>query len=170
VEDALRATGNGEAAGNAANVVKRSIVHTPPKVKRPRRTKAQMETAAKKRVAARRYHLKMKHRMTPEEFQSLKDFQDGLCYICRRARGVTKELAVDHRHPHELDPCAKRHDPKESCVLCWRGLLCSPCNDMLGHARDDVMVFHRAIDYLNHPPATRWLAKIREALEVFGRW
>jgi hypothetical protein len=35
-----------------------------------------------------------------------------------------------------------------------RGLLCTICNaKILGHARDDVDFFYRAIEYLTNPPA-----------------
>lgn len=63
--------------------------------------------------------------------------QGGRCYICRRATGKTRRLAVDHDH-------------KTGKV---RGLLCKSCNTMLGHARDDPAMFYRAADYLELPPA-----------------
>lgn len=63
--------------------------------------------------------------------------QGGRCYICRRATGKTRRLAVDHDH-------------KTGKV---RGLLCKSCNTMLGHARDDPMMFFRAASYLDCPPA-----------------
>lgn len=134
---------------------------------RKRRTKAEIERAKKKASSARKHHLKTKHRMTQEEYDDLKTFQEGLCYICRRGKGIRRNLAIDHWHDkegHGLTP----HPDKESCVLCWRGLLCALCNDMLAHARDDVMVFARAIDYLQKPPAQRWLGAVREAMEAYG--
>jgi hypothetical protein len=36
-----------------------------------------------------------------------------------------------------------------------RGLLCTPCNKMLGHARDNTRMFARAIEYLVNPPAQK---------------
>lgn len=63
--------------------------------------------------------------------------QGGACAICRRATGKTRRLAVDHDH--------------QSGQV--RGLLCKPCNRLLGHARDDVEFFERAGDYLSEPPA-----------------
>lgn len=91
--------------------------------------------------------------MTPEQYASLKAFQEGLCYICRRASGATRELAVDHNHRIEYHG----HDSKESCLECWRGLLCGPCNRMLAHARDDPLLFCRSAAYLQNPPAQQWL-------------
>lgn len=76
--------------------------------------------------------------LTGAGYRRLLEIQDGRCFICRRARGVTKKLSVDHDH-------------KTGQV---RGLVCRNCNvDLLGHARDDVNVFLRAIEYLLNPPA-----------------
>jgi hypothetical protein len=51
------------------------------------------------------------------------------------------------------------HDHK---TLLVRGLLCRPCNDLLGHARDDPEFFTRAKVYLEKPPAQeigRWISQ-----------
>lgn len=71
------------------------------------------------------------------DYWALYEYQGGVCAICRIATGKTKNLAVDHDH--------------QSGDV--RGLLCSPCNRMLGHARDAVAFFVRGIDYLRYPPA-----------------
>lgn len=70
-------------------------------------------------------------------YKRLYEAQDGRCYICRRATGKTRRLAVDHDH-------------KTGKV---RGLLCGTCNKMLGHARDDPSFFGWAMAYLHWPPA-----------------
>lgn len=70
-------------------------------------------------------------------YRRLYEAQDGRCYICRRATGKTRRLAVDHDH-------------KTGKV---RGLLCGTCNKMLGHVRDNPEVLLRAVVYLNEPPA-----------------
>jgi hypothetical protein len=94
------------------------------------------------------------HRMTqnnyglsPGEYDELKEFQGGVCAICERATGKTKRLAIDHDH----DCCSG----KTSCGQCVRGLLCSLCNSMLAHARDDPTFFRRAFAYLRCPPMKR---------------
>lgn len=79
--------------------------------------------------------------------------QNGTCAICQRANGATRKLSVDHDHKCCNGPV--------SCGYCVRGLLCRPCNDMLGHARDDWQMFARAIRYLNNPPATDVLGRKR---------
>ena len=59
--------------------------------------------------------------------------------MCRWANGRTRRLSVDHDH-------------KTGKV---RGLLCRPCNNHLGLARDDVDYFRRGIEYLEDPPFER---------------
>lgn len=79
--------------------------------------------------------------ITAEEYWEIYELQGGVCYICQRAKGTGKRaLSVDHCH--------------RTGVV--RGLLCLPCNrNILGHARDDIDFFERAIEYLNSPPAVR---------------
>jgi recombination endonuclease VII len=75
--------------------------------------------------------------MTAEEYRALYEAQGGRCYICRTARGITKMLAVEHRHADGL----------------WRGLACGPCNWLLAKLGDDPAEFRRIADALEHPPA-----------------
>lgn len=73
----------------------------------------------------------------PEAYDQLYAAQGNACALCRRATGKTRRLSVDHDHVTGL----------------VRGLLCRPCNDLLGHARDDIAFFERVIAYLLNPPA-----------------
>jgi hypothetical protein len=79
----------------------------------------------------------------PGEYGRIYLFQGQVCAICRRATGATRNLSVDHDHKTGL----------------VRGLLCRPCNDMLGHLRDDPVTAARIVDYLRRPPA--WQLGIR---------
>jgi hypothetical protein len=72
-----------------------------------------------------------------EEYWKIFAHQGRHCAICQRATGGTKHLSVDHDHATGF----------------VRGLLCTPCNKMLGHLRDDPAAFRRAADYLDDPPA-----------------
>lgn len=112
-----------------------------------------MEQAKRKAASARKHYLMKRHHMTVEQYAELLESQGGVCYMCMRANGATKALAVDHDHAIARNCC--RHEEHESCINCWRGLLCGPCNDTHGHARDDVMFYYRSIDYLRNPPARR---------------
>ena len=114
-----------------------------------------MEKARRRREAARKRNLRIRHHMTVEQYDDLLAFQGGVCAQCRRARGVSRKLAVDHDHTVARELCDHPHE--ESCESCWRGLLCSTCNDMFGHGRDDIEFFRNAAWYLKDPPARRWL-------------
>ena len=65
--------------------------------------------------------------------------QGGRCFICQRATGKTKRLAVDHDH--------------ETGEV--RALLCSQDNQMIG--RIGVAALVRAIEVLTNPPARKVL-------------
>jgi len=114
-----------------------------------------MEQARRRREAARKQNLRTRHHMTPEQHDSLLAFQGGRCYICRRATGKTRALAVDHDHAKARALC--EHPEDQSCETCWRGLLCQPCNRLLAHVRDAAAALRRAIRYLKFPPAQEWL-------------
>jgi hypothetical protein len=76
--------------------------------------------------------------------------QGGKCYICRRATGKRKALAVDHNH-------------RTGEV---RGLLCGPCNrGVIGHLRESTAALRRAIRYLLFPPARRVLNPLPQRFE-----
>ena len=126
----------------------------PTTTKRPRRTKAQIEQARRRREANRRHNLKTRHHMTLKQYDDMLRFQGGHCYMCPHITGKTRSLSVDHDHAYAREHCEHPHD--ESCINCWRGLICATCNRMFGHAHDDPEFFRRALEYLKHPPARRW--------------
>ena len=88
------------------------------------------------------------------DYGKLYEAQDGYCAICKRANGSTRRLSVDHDH--------KCCNGSVSCGKCVRGLLCRPCNDLLGHCHDDWEMLARAIRYLNAPPAAKVLGRYRK--------
>jgi hypothetical protein len=77
--------------------------------------------------------------LKPGEYGRIYLAQGGVCAICQRANGATRNLSVDHDHRTGLT----------------RGLCCRPCNDLLGHLRDDVEAARRIVTYLLNPPARR---------------
>lgn len=98
----------------------------------------------KRRHKSHAEHIGKTYGITAEEYQAIHKAQGGKCYICQRATGAKRKLAVDHDH--------------ESGYV--RGLLCRTCNyKVLGHLRDDTEAFQRAIDYINNPPAFRVIGK-----------
>lgn len=82
-------------------------------------------------------------------YYELKEFQGGTCAICQVAKGISRNLSMDHDH--------KCCVGKVACGNCNRGLLCTRCNDLLGHARDDIQFFMRAAEYLANPPVKRFM-------------
>lgn len=77
------------------------------------------------------------------EYDELLEAQGGACFICQRATGKTKRLAVDHDHKSGL----------------VRGILCGPCNSVLAHIRDDKAIAGRIVSYLWYPPALKVLGE-----------
>lgn len=75
--------------------------------------------------------------LKPGEYGAIYLGQGQVCAICRRATGATRKLSVDHDHKTGL----------------VRGLLCSTCNKLLGHIRDDLETARRVVAYLLAPPA-----------------
>jgi len=75
--------------------------------------------------------------LKPGEYGRIYLSQGQVCAICRRATGASKALSVDHDHKTGL----------------VRGLLCSTCNKLLGHLRDDWQAAQRIASYLLDPPA-----------------
>lgn len=98
-------------------------------------------------------HILRTYKMTPEMYWALYEAQGGACACCTRATGKTRRLSVDHDHA-----CCPG---KLSCGLCVRGLLCRPCNTLLGRARDAVEFFQRCIEYLTNPPAQHILRRFK---------
>lgn len=100
----------------------------------------------KNRTYSHSRHVEDTYSITYDEYWQIYQAQGGRCYICRRATGERRKLAVDHDHA-----CC---DGPTSCGKCVRGLLCRTCNKyVLGHLRDDTETLARAIEYLNNPPA-----------------
>lgn len=97
------------------------------------------------KTVSRDAYLQRTYGISQEEYDEIKAHQKGKCWICQRATGATKNLAVDHDHKH----CSG----KNGCRDCVRGLLCSTDNQLLGHLRDDVEAVRRILEYLENPPA-----------------
>lgn len=91
----------------------------------------------RRKEAAHEKRVQDTYGLRPGEYAKLYEHQTGVCAICKRATGATRKLSVDHDH-------------RTGEV---RGLLCRPCNDLLGHARDSEFFFYRAANYLKFPPA-----------------
>lgn len=108
--------------------------------------------ARRRKTSARAHELRIERNfgISGEDYQLLYFAQEGRCFVCRRATGKTKRLAVDHDHHRCTD-----HPPDVGCRNCIRCLACGPCNELLG--RYDVDALVRAIIVLKDPPAQKVL-------------
>jgi hypothetical protein len=79
----------------------------------------------------RERHLVRKYGVSLSDYDRMMEKQGGSCAICRK----TQERAFDVDHNH-----------KTGAV---RGLLCTSCNRMLGHAGDSPETLRAAADYLS---------------------
>jgi hypothetical protein len=108
----------------------------------PGKVKAASEAArasGRKSANDRRYHLKRKYGITPEQYDEMLEAQGGGCAICHRPPRDDISLHVDHDH--------------ETGAV--RGLLCFRCNNSLGDLNDDAGLLQSAASYLDaHDPVT----------------
>lgn len=96
---------------------------------RARRYREAMTPAQRQR--RREWHQALQLRrygLTKADYDTLVDRQGGVCAACLSKR----VLVVDHCHGSGS----------------VRGLLCNPCNLVLGHVADDVVVLRRLADYV----------------------
>ena len=102
--------------------------------KRYRKSPKAIEARKKRR---RKDALSWKYKISEEEYNKILEKQVGLCAICGsdspRRKG-SKNFAVDHNHT----------------TMEVRGLLCHPCNVMIGLAKDNIEVLETAIRYLKN--------------------
>jgi hypothetical protein len=90
----------------------------------------------------RREELKRNYGISLDQYERLREKQDGLCAICGN---FEEKLNVDHEHVSGA----------------IRGLLCSTCNVGLGMMSDDIERLYSAIDYLECHAIERRMASYR---------
>lgn len=119
----------------------------------PRCATCHREELKARRARAADRHIERNFGMTPEQYDELYRAQGGRCYICRRATGKRKRLAVDHDHALAA---LHGHPIDKGCPLCWRGLACGPCNqNVLGALGGGPETYERIAADLRDPPARR---------------
>lgn len=84
------------------------------------------------REKARNYRLLRDYGIGIEDYRAMLERQGGVCAICQIIKDENYSLVVDHCHTTGK----------------VRGLLCNPCNRMLGFARDRRETLARAAEYL----------------------
>ena len=123
----------------------------------PRSPRCATHMRARKRATRERAHarhVEAEFQLSSEEYWLLYAAHDGRCYVCRKGRGLSRRLSVDHDHN-----LCDTHPPNRGCARCVRALLCSRCNTLLGWL--DVDALTRAIAMLMNPPARKVLAEHR---------
>lgn len=85
--------------------------------------------------ARRDYWVKTLYGITSEQADAVLVRQGDVCAICRHA--TSGQWNIDHCHDTDA----------------VRGILCSPCNTGIGFLGDEPETLHRAVAYLEDPPA-----------------
>lgn len=80
----------------------------------------------------RKHNLKRWYGLTPEDVQTMIEFQAGLCAICIEPMVPGRGTCVDHDHT----------------TRAIRGMLCAPCNRGLGQLQENALIVHGAESYL----------------------
>lgn len=80
-----------------------------------------------------------KYGLTVWEYEALLDAQEHRCAGCNKRFGHGRPAVIDHSH-----------DTWEV-----RGLLCSPCNTLIGYLHDDADLLRRLTNHLLTPIAGR---------------
>lgn len=90
--------------------------------------------------------------ITLAEYDEINAAQWFKCAICERSPKYNKD--VDHDHQLERTLIETGVAPNLARRMSVRGLLCKLCNRrLLPSVRDDADVLHRAVGYLDKPPA-----------------
>lgn len=107
----------------------------------------------RQRQQARGRHVERTYEISATDAGALLKFQEGRCWICRRATGASKSLAIEHDHADD-----------------WvRGRLCSTCNQFIGRQlHDDPNAAMRLVHYLSGDTPYRRLLASRWVLKNFG--
>ncbi len=112
--------------------------------------------ANNKRSDQRRdWHLFTNYGITLNEYNSILEDQNGVCWICKKLpkeRG--NRLSVDHKHVKN-----DRKQNRTETRTRVRGLLCWNCNWALGNFNDDITLLREAANYLEQQPAQKILNK-----------
>ena len=92
-----------------------------------------------RKAIGRKSNLKLRYNLTPQEYETKLANQDYKCAIC--GKDANNNIRRDKVEPLYVDHCHKTNT--------LRDLLCHQCNSFLGHAKDNIEILQKAIDYLH---------------------
>lgn len=95
--------------------------------------KRHREWHQKNRDRSADYGAKKLYRLPFGAYATMLDAQGGMCAICGSRPNGKRRFHIDHCHATDA----------------IRGLLCSSCNLLIGHAKESAGLLGAAIDYLN---------------------
>ena len=90
-------------------------------------------------IQQRRSHIKIKFKLSWEEYLDLYNKQKECCWICKTKVQTTNDIS-EHNKVARIDHCHKTGK--------IRGLLCNDCNKGLGCFKDNTEFLKQAILYL----------------------
>ena len=103
-----------------------------PAARKPRCATHLKSETTRRRKQSRARQVERTYGISDEDNHELFLLQGGRCWLCQKATGATKSLAVDHDHvTGEV-----------------RGRLCGPCNQFIGKLGDDPEAARRLVAYL----------------------
>ena len=105
-----------------------------------RKYKERVRSTPEGRERPKGIHEKWRYRLSPEDRNAILEAQGGKCAICGTTDPQGRGWVVDHDHT-----CCPGI---QTCGGCNRGILCTKCNFLLGHANDDIDILTSAITYL----------------------
>ncbi len=112
---------------NNPDIIKKSVVNY--RKRHPDRIKKQNKERAGYK---KEWKLMIRYKISLDDWNNIFKSQRNRCAICRTDNPRCNGWCTDHDH-------------KTGVV---RGILCAPCNWLLGLAKDDKKILKRAIDYL----------------------
>ena len=125
----------GRLSGGSCKECKRINTNTW-RTQNPEKTKALIDSSNRKRRENGKFkdwYLRKNYKITLEEYNSILRKQKYCCAICE----ITHE---EYKKTFHID-----HDHKTDKI---RGLLCYPCNALLGYSKDNIKILQKAISFL----------------------
>lgn len=95
--------------------------------------------------ASRSRNLKSKYGIGGDEYKMILEAQGGRCGICGQStsgNALSPFLYVDHAHGNEHE------SPKGASPGAIRGLLCHPCNQIIGYLDSRVLSAHQLVSWI----------------------